>query len=147
MEALVLLAVTFLLMWVLFIFPQQRRLKAHQALVARLEVGDEVMATSGLFGTVTELDDDVVHLEVAPGTVVRLARGAVARRVNEEPEPVEEPPEVPAVTAADRALDEAAPAPEPRRRRGRRLSASTAVDEAAPATEPAATPATEPEES
>src|SRR5688500_6421205 len=115
MEALVLLAVTFLLMWVLFIFPQQRRLKAHRALVARLEVGDEVMATSGLFGTVTDLDDEVVHLEVAPGTVVRLARGAVARRVNEEPEPVEEPvgepTEVPSGTAADRAVAEAAPAP------------------------------------
>ena len=138
MEALVLLAVTFLLMWVLFIFPQQRRLKAHRALVARLEVGDEVMATSGLFGTVTELDDDVVHLEVAPGTVVRLARGAVARRINEEPDPAEEPveetAEVPSSTAADRALDEPAPAPRPRRTR--RLSRSTAPDEPASAPEP-----------
>ena len=120
MPALILLAVTFLLMWVLFIVPQQRRLKAHQALVARLEVGDEVMTTSGLFGTITELDDDVVHLELAPGTVVRLARAAVARRIGEEPEPAPEPeaevvtepaPEVPSETAADRAV-----AP---RRRGR----------------------------
>ena len=84
MGALILLAVTFLLMWVLFIVPQQRRLRAHQALVARLEVGDEVMATSGFYGTVVELDDEVVHLELAPGTVVRIARGAVARRLNEE---------------------------------------------------------------
>lgn len=99
MGALILLAVTFLLMWVLFILPQQRRLRAHQALVARLEVGDEVMATSGLFGTITAIDDDVVHLEVAPGTVVRLARGAVARRIGEEV--VDERP---AGTAADRAV-------------------------------------------
>lgn len=136
MEALVLLAVTFLLMWVLFIFPQQRRLKAHHALVARLEVGDEVMATSGLFGTVTELDDEVVHLEVAPGTVVRLARGAVARRINEEPEPVEEPADLPSSTAADRALDEPVPATTPARRRTRRLTRASAVEEPAPASEP-----------
>jgi preprotein translocase subunit YajC len=121
MEALVLLAVTFLLMWVLFIFPQQRRLKAHQALVARLEVGDEVMATSGLFGTITELDDEVVHLEVAPGTVVRLARGAIATRVGDEPVvEVDEDAaddatvEVPSSTAADRAVEPAGG----RRRRG-----------------------------
>ena len=135
MPALILLAVTFLLMWVLFIFPQQRRLKAHQALVARLEVGDEVMTTSGLFGTITELEDEVVHLEVAAGTVVRLARGAVARRIGEEPEPEPEPEpdgtgdavEVPSETAADRAV-----AP---RRRGRVIRAKEApvTDVAEPA--------------
>ena len=125
MPALILLAVTFLLMWVLFIFPQQRRLKAHQALVARLEVGDEVMTTSGLYGTITELEDDIVHVEVAAGTVVRLARGAVARRIGEEPEPEPEPEpsaedavEVPSETAADRAV-----AP---RRRGRVIRAKDA---------------------
>ena len=105
MGALILLAVTFLLMWVLFILPQQRRLKAHQALVARLEVGDEVMATSGFYGTVTELHDDVVHLELAPGTVVRIARGAVARRLGEEVA-------APAGTAADRAIDPPAADPD-----------------------------------
>ena len=103
MGALILLAVTFLLMWVLFILPQQRRLRAHQALVARLEVGDEVMTTSGIFGTIAELDDEVVHLEIAPATVVRVARGAVARRLGEET--VAEEPETPAPTAADRALE------------------------------------------
>lgn len=92
------LAITFLLMWVLFILPQQRRLRAHQALVQRLEVGDEVMASSGLYGTVTALDGDVVHVELAPGTTVRMARGAIARRLAEEtPEPPAEPPVEPPV--------------------------------------------------
>ena len=103
MAALILLAVTFLLMWVLFILPQQRRLRAHQALTARLEVGDEVMTTSGLFGTIAALADDVVHLEIAPATVVRVARGAVARRMGEEA--VAEEPATPAPTAADRAAE------------------------------------------
>jgi preprotein translocase subunit YajC len=102
MSALILLAVTFILMWVLFILPQQRRLKAHQALVTRLEIGDEVMATSGLYGTITELDGDVVHIEIAPGTTVRMARGAIARRLSEEVGPA---PEVPTETAADRAVE------------------------------------------
>jgi preprotein translocase subunit YajC len=113
MGALILLAVTFVLMWVLFILPQQRRIKAHQAIVARLEVGDEVMATSGLYGTITELDDELVHLEVAPGVVVRLARAAVACRLADEvaadPDPGV-PDERAAGTAADRAV-EPPPAP------------------------------------
>ena len=43
MGPFLLLAGTFLLMWVLFILPQQRRLRAHQAVVRSLQVGDEVM--------------------------------------------------------------------------------------------------------
>jgi len=108
MGALILLAVTFVLMWVLFILPQQRRIKAHQAVVARLEVGDEVMATSGIYGTITQLDDELVHLEVAPGVVVRLARGAVARRLADDVAPDAElaaGDDGPAGTAADRAVE------------------------------------------
>ncbi|MGH9139321.1 MAG: preprotein translocase subunit YajC [Acidimicrobiales bacterium] len=81
MGGLILLAVTFLLMWVFFVLPQQRRMRAHQALVASLEVGDDVVTTAGLYGTITALEGDVVSLEIAPGIVVRLARGAVGSRV------------------------------------------------------------------
>ncbi len=83
MTALLILVVTFGLMWVLFILPQQRRVRAHQALVSTVGVGDEVMTTAGLFGTVVALDDEVVDLEVSPGIVLRFARGAIARRVDQ----------------------------------------------------------------
>jgi preprotein translocase subunit YajC len=79
MGPVIVLAVTLGLTWLLFILPQQRRIRAHQAVVARLQVGDEVMTTSGMFGTITALDDETVSLEIAPGTVARFARGAVAQ--------------------------------------------------------------------
>jgi preprotein translocase subunit YajC len=86
MGPIIVLAATLGLTWLLFILPQQRRIKAHQAVVASLEVGDEVMTTSGMYGTVTELDEETATLEIAPGTAVRFARGAVAQRlVDEEP--------------------------------------------------------------
>lgn len=104
MGPIIVLAVTFGLIWLLFILPQQKRLKAHRGLVARLEVGDEVMTTSGLFGTVVALDGEVVSLEVAPGVVVRSVRGAVARRLSEEASEGADEPSRASGTAADRAV-------------------------------------------
>jgi preprotein translocase subunit YajC len=72
----------------LLIRPQRNRQRAQQALIASLEVGDDVMTTGGLFGTVVEIDDDegVVLLEIAPGTRVRMLRQGIAQRfVEEEP--------------------------------------------------------------
>jgi preprotein translocase subunit YajC len=61
--------------------PQQRRMASARSLQAALEENDEVMTTSGMFGRVVHLGDDEVELEIAPGTVIRLARGAIAHRI------------------------------------------------------------------
>ncbi len=61
--------------------PQQRRMTAVRALQAELSENDEVMTTSGMFGRITRLGDDDVDLEVAPGTTIRFARGAIAERI------------------------------------------------------------------
>jgi preprotein translocase subunit YajC len=39
------------------------------------------MTTSGIFGTITELDDSTASLLIAPGVTVRIARGAISQRV------------------------------------------------------------------
>lgn len=41
------------------------------------------MTTGGLFGRITRLEQDTFELEIAPGTVVRFARGAVSRRMGD----------------------------------------------------------------
>ncbi|GAA1896969.1 preprotein translocase subunit YajC [Lapillicoccus jejuensis] len=64
---------------------QRRRQKAALDLQDSITVGDEVCTTSGLFGTVAELGDGVVHLEIAPGTVVKFDRRAVALTVPRDP--------------------------------------------------------------
>jgi preprotein translocase subunit YajC len=77
----ILLVLLFVLAWVVLILPKQRELKRHNALLATLEEGDEVMSGSGIYGTITEIDGDVVHLEVAPGIELKVARRAVASKV------------------------------------------------------------------
>ena len=66
-------------MYALLIRPQQKRVREQQALVRETEVGDEVMTSSGIYGIVTELEDDTLLIEVAEGIEMRMARGAVAR--------------------------------------------------------------------
>ena len=68
------------LAWLVVIMPQQRRVRAHQAVVAALHEGDEVMTTSGILGTIKTIDGDVLRVEVAPDVELRVVKGAVARR-------------------------------------------------------------------
>jgi preprotein translocase subunit YajC len=72
----------YLLIW----RPQLRRMAAVRSLQAELREGDEVMTTSGIYGRIVELGDDVVTLEIAPTTVIKIARGAVGQRVTPGPD-------------------------------------------------------------
>src|ERR1700716_3662943 len=99
------LPLMFLVLWAIVILPQQRRMRAHQALVSVLQEGDEVMTTSGILGTITAIDDEVLHLEVAPGVTLRIVRAAIARRMDDpEPETVDACPH-PAGYAIDPVAD------------------------------------------
>jgi preprotein translocase subunit YajC len=69
------------LAWLVVILPQQRRVRAHQAVVRALHEGDEVMTTSGILGTIKTIEGDVLHVEVAPDVELRVVKGAVARRM------------------------------------------------------------------
>jgi preprotein translocase subunit YajC len=97
-----------LAMYFLVIRPQQQRIRAQQALVAALEVGDEVVSSAGIYGRITSLSDEIATLEVADGVELRLARGAVARRLprpgelTADADPVDEPEPVDGLDLTDR---------------------------------------------
>jgi len=73
-------------MYFLMIRPQQKRVREQQELVDNLEVGDEVLTTAGLYGTVTLIDGQVMLLEIAEGVEVRLAKQAVSQLVTYDDE-------------------------------------------------------------
>ncbi len=60
---------------------QKKEAKAVSDMQAALTAGDEVMTTSGLHGTIVDLDEDTVDLEIAPGVVTTWNRLAVRARV------------------------------------------------------------------
>ena len=80
------LALMIVVFYFLLIRPQQRRVRAQQALVGAVEVGDEIMTTGGIFGTITDMDDDegTITVEIAPGTRIRMVKSGIARRLIED---------------------------------------------------------------
>ncbi|MEM7326996.1 MAG: preprotein translocase subunit YajC [Actinomycetota bacterium] len=70
-----------LLMYVVLILPQQRRNREHKALLASLEEGDEVMISSGIYGFIAAVEPEVIWLEVADGTELKIAKSSVSSKV------------------------------------------------------------------
>ena len=77
--SLVPLILVFLIMYFLLIRPQQRKLKEHQAMVAALRRGDQVVTSGGIVGRVTRVKDGESELEVeiAPNVQVRVVRSTI----------------------------------------------------------------------
>lgn len=71
--------------WFLVIRPARKRQHEMSRIQNSVEVGSQVMLGSGIFGSVVAVADDTLQLEVAPGTVLKVARQAVVRVVDENP--------------------------------------------------------------
>lgn len=68
-----------LIAWLLLIRPQRKMQQKHQAMLAALRKGDEVMTEGGIIGTVVHLTDDRATLKSAENTRVTVARIKIAR--------------------------------------------------------------------
>ena len=76
---LAIFAVFGLALWFLLIRPQQKRQKEQQELLDKLAVGQDVVTVGGLHGTITDVSDDWIDLQVdQDGTVLRFTRQAIA---------------------------------------------------------------------
>jgi len=83
---LFIIVIAFLVLYLIVIRPQKRRQAQQQKLTSELNVGDEVLTAGGIYGTITEVDEDRVTVEIAPKLEVQVARRAIAG-VFTEPEP------------------------------------------------------------
>lgn len=62
--------------------PQQKRARAQQALLSSVAVGDEIITAGGIYGYVTDIDEeDTLTVEVADGVEIRMMRQGIARKV------------------------------------------------------------------
>ena len=83
---LFIIVIGFLLLYLIVVRPQKRRQNQQQQMLGDLRVGDEVLTAGGIYGTVLQVDEDEVTVEIAPRTEVRVARRAIAGVTREEEE-------------------------------------------------------------
>jgi len=76
----------------LLIRPQRNKQRAQQAMLSALDVGDDVMTSGGIFGTVIDIDEDegVVTVEIAPNTRIKMLRQGISQRFVEDDDVDEE---------------------------------------------------------
>ncbi|MDT9592514.1 preprotein translocase subunit YajC [Nocardioides zeae] len=82
---IIFIVLLFVMMWLLLIRPAQRRQKAQTELQNSVQIGNDVMLTSGIFGTVTEMPEgDRLRIQIALGVEIEVVRGAIAMVVPKE---------------------------------------------------------------
>ena len=66
-----------LIFWFLIIRPQMKRQKEHQAKIAAVKKGDQVVTAGGILGKVVRVDDQYAELEIAQGVRVRAVKSTL----------------------------------------------------------------------
>jgi preprotein translocase subunit YajC len=96
-------------LYLLLIRPQRQQAKRHQEMLQNLAVGDEVITMGGIYGEVTDFDDERVQLEIDADVRIAVSRRAIASKVTAEesaamagePEDAPEPMDAPEPTSID----------------------------------------------
>lgn len=58
--------------------PQQKRQREHKRMLEELKRGDRVITSAGIYGTVSDIDDKTVLLQVADNVRMRFEKAAIA---------------------------------------------------------------------
>ena len=95
MQFLIIMVLMLGVMYVLMIRPQRQRQAQQQSTIDGCGVGDDVLTTGGIYGTITQVDGDDVVVEIAPTITVHMTRRGIAAVLPpEEDEEVEDEDDV-----------------------------------------------------
>ncbi len=75
---LIFMVLLLVVMYVLMIRPQRQRQQSQQSMIDGAAVGDDVLTTGGIYGTVVEAEGDDVVVEIADGLTVHMTRRGIA---------------------------------------------------------------------
>ena len=78
MSFLIVMVLLLVVMYVLMIRPQRQRQQAQQSMIDSAGVGDDILTSGGIYGTITEIEDDDVVVEIADGLSVHMTRRGIA---------------------------------------------------------------------
>ncbi len=78
MEFLIVMVLLLGVMYVLMIRPQRKRQQDHQSMIDSCGVGEDVLTTGGIYGTVTHVEGDDLVVEIADNVTVHMTRRGIA---------------------------------------------------------------------
>jgi preprotein translocase subunit YajC len=84
---LIFIVLLFVVGYMFLIRPQRQRRQRQLQVSKQIEVGDKVLLSSGIIGRVEGFVGDHARIEVAPGVIIEVVRGAVSQRVDEAVDP------------------------------------------------------------
>ncbi len=105
MQFLIIMVLMLGVMYVLMIRPQRQRQAQQQSMIDGASVGDDVLTTGGIYGTISEVEGDDIVVEIANGVTVHMTRRGIAAVL--PPEPDEDEDVVDGDVEDAEALDEA----------------------------------------
>lgn len=65
----------------LLIRPQQKKQKAHTALVSELKIGDEILTAGGILGRITGVSDHYAIVHIADDTEIKIQKSSISQVV------------------------------------------------------------------
>jgi preprotein translocase subunit YajC len=81
LSQILVLVVFVVVFYFLLIRPQQKRAKEHQAMLAKLEAGNEVITAGGILGRVVEIEDSFITVEIASNVRIKVQKGQISQLV------------------------------------------------------------------
>jgi preprotein translocase subunit YajC len=75
---LIIMVLLLVVMYVLMIRPQRQRQKQQQAMIDGAGVGDDILTTGGIYGTITQAEGDDIVVEIAESLSVHMTRRGIA---------------------------------------------------------------------
>jgi preprotein translocase subunit YajC len=94
-------------MYVLMIRPQRQRQAQQQSMISEASVGDDVLTTGGIYGTITQAEDDDIVVEIASGITVHMTRRGIAAVLPPEEEEEDDDGDVVDAELAEADVDDA----------------------------------------
>lgn len=70
------------ILYFVWIRPANRERKNHETMLGALKRGDEVVTSSGILGTVADISDSIITLEVARNVKIRVLKNTVQKRTD-----------------------------------------------------------------
>ena len=79
MTMIIFMVAIFAIMWLLMIRPQQKRQKELVKFRNSLQTGDKVITAGGIYGTIKEIKETYILLEVDKGTDIRVDKSMIMK--------------------------------------------------------------------